>query len=118
MSAPTESERISPVLRAGGRRLDPHNYQRYTRRLGNKQVPYIVVGTGGISTQKVPQATGQPADASNETTYDAAIATLGYLYVTASAQQLEFEFWELGNEHTQPFDPFSIDRRTHVLSRG
>lgn len=38
-----------------------HNYQRYTRRIGGKQVPYIVIGTGGIAPQKVPDATGQPA---------------------------------------------------------
>jgi hypothetical protein len=39
-----------------------HNYQRYTRRTGGKQIPYIVAGTGGIAPQKVPDATGQPAD--------------------------------------------------------
>jgi hypothetical protein len=95
-----------------------HSYQRYTRRFGGKQVPYIVAGTGGMPPQPVPSATGQPADASHETTYDAAISSLGYLYVTASAQQLKFEFWQLGNVHTQPFDPFTIDLTTHVLTRG
>lgn len=95
-----------------------HNYQRYTRRIGGKQVPYIVAGTGGMPPQKVPDATGQPADAIHETTYDAAIASLGYLYVTASAQQLKFEFWQLGDEHTKPYDPFTIDLTTHLLTRG
>jgi 3',5'-cyclic AMP phosphodiesterase CpdA len=96
-----------------------HNYQRYTRRIGGKQVPYIVIGTGGIATQKVPDATGQPADASHETTYDAAIASYGYLYVTASAKELEFEFWPLTDgHHVQPYDPFTVDLGTHILTRG
>jgi hypothetical protein len=95
-----------------------HNYQRYTRRIGGKQVPYIVVGTGGMPPKKVPDATGQPADATHETTYDAAIASLGYLFVSASALQLKFEFWPLGSTHTQPFDPFSVDLATHMVTRG
>jgi 3',5'-cyclic AMP phosphodiesterase CpdA len=96
-----------------------HNYQRYTRRIGGKQVPYIVIGTGGIATQKVPDATGQPADASHETTYDAAIASYGYLYVTASAKELKFEFWPLTDgHHVQPYDPFTVDLGTHILTRG
>jgi hypothetical protein len=96
-----------------------HNYQRYTRRIGGKQVPYIVVGTGGIAPQKVPDATGQPADDSHETTYDAAMASYGYLYVTASTKELKFEFWPLSEaSHTQPFDPITIDLSTHVLTRG
>jgi hypothetical protein len=93
-----------------------HSYQRYTRRLGGKQIPYIVAGGGGMPPQPVPAATGQPADA--QTTYDAALESLGYLFVTASARQLKFEFWPLGNQHTQPFDPFTVDLSTNVLTRG
>jgi len=48
-----------------------HNYQRYTRRISGKQVVYIVAGTGGMPPQPVPAATGQPADSSNQVTYDA-----------------------------------------------
>jgi Calcineurin-like phosphoesterase len=95
-----------------------HNYQRYTRRMGGKQVPYIVAGGGGMPPQKVVDATGQPADAGNQTTYDAAMESLGYLFVTASAQLLKFEFWPLGAQHTQPFDPFTLDLGSHVLTRG
>jgi Calcineurin-like phosphoesterase len=96
-----------------------HNYQRYTRRIGGKQVPYIVIGTGGIAPQKVPDASGQPADDSHETTYDAAMQSYGYLYVTASAKELKFEFWPLSDSsHSQPYDPFTVDRSTHVLMRG
>jgi len=92
-----------------------HSYQRYTRRIGGKQIPYYVVGTGGISTQKTPAATGQPADASNQTTFDAAVQSLGYLFVTVSPTQLKTEFWPLGDQHTSPFDPVTVDLTTHVL---
>jgi hypothetical protein len=95
-----------------------HNYQRYTRRIKDKQVPYIVIGTGGIGPQTVTEATGQPADASHETTYDASLASLGYLFVTASAKVPKFEFWRLGNAHTAPFDPFTVNLSTHLLTRG
>jgi hypothetical protein len=96
-----------------------HNYQRYTRRIGGKQIPYIVAGTGGIAPQKVPDATGQPADDSHETTYDAAMKSYGYLYVTASAQKLKFEFWPLSDSgHSQSYDPFTVDLRTHILTPG
>ncbi len=86
-----------------------HNYQRYTRRVSGKQIPYIVAGTGGMPPQPVPDATSQPADASNQVTYDAAVSSLGYLFVTVSAKQLKFEFWQLGSQHTVPFDPLTID---------
>ncbi len=92
-----------------------HNYQRYTRRIGGKQIPYYVLGTGGISTQRTPPATGQPADESNQTTYDAALQAMGYLFVTVSATQFKTEFWQMGQEHTTPFDPLTVDLNTHLL---
>ncbi len=58
--------------------------------------------------QPVADATGQPADASNQVTYEAAVSSLGYLFVTVSAKQMKFEFWQLGSQHTTPFDPFPI----------
>lgn len=95
-----------------------HNYQRYTKRVGGKEIPYIVAGTGGISTQHVPTATGQPMPGSPDTTYDAALQSYGYLFASATAHQLKFEFWRLGNEHAQPFDPITVDLATGSLTRG
>ncbi len=91
-----------------------HNYQRYTRRISGKQVLYIVAGTGGMPPQPVTPASGQPADATNEVTYDAAMKSLGYLFVTVSASQLKTEFWPLGQQ-TTPFDPVSVDLATHTV---
>jgi hypothetical protein len=92
-----------------------HNYQRYTRRINGKQVLYIVVGTGGMPAQPVAAASGQPADSSNAVTYDAAMKSLGYLFVTASASQLKTEFWPLGQQGS-PFDPVTIDLAKYIIS--
>jgi hypothetical protein len=92
-----------------------HNYQRYVRRTDGKQIPYIVAGTGGISVQHVEPASGQPADSSGQTTYDAALSSLGYLFVTASAKELKIEFWPLGSTQATPFDVVTIDLATHTL---
>jgi calcineurin-like phosphoesterase family protein len=91
-----------------------HNYQRYTRRMGGKQVPYIIAGTGGMPPQPVIPATGQPVDPT--VTYDAALSSLGYLFVTASAKRITVEFWPLANPPTTPFDPLTIDLATHLVS--
>ena len=93
-----------------------HNYQRHTRRFGGKQIPYIIAGTGGMQPQPVTTATGQPVDASQTVTYDAALSSLGYLFVTASAKQITVQFWQLGSQHTTPFDPLTIDLATHLVS--
>jgi calcineurin-like phosphoesterase family protein len=92
-----------------------HNYQRYTRRFGAKQVPYIVVGTGGMPPQPVTNATGQPVGGNPALTYDSAIGSHGYLYVTTSARQVKTEFWQLGQQHTTAFDTAVVDLDTHIV---
>jgi hypothetical protein len=84
-----------------------HNYQRYTRHVGGKKITYIVAGTGGMPPQPVPDASGQPFGAAHEVTYDSALKSLGYLYVTITKSQLRTEFWPLGGPST-PFDSVSI----------
>jgi Calcineurin-like phosphoesterase len=93
-----------------------HNYQRYTRRFGGKQVPYIVAGTGGMPPQNVPAATGQPVAGIDGVTYDSAVASYGYLFVTLSVKQLKAEFWQLGPEHTTAFDTVTVDLGTGTVS--
>jgi hypothetical protein len=40
---------------------------------------------------------------------------MGYLFVTVSATQFKTEFWQMGQEHTTPFDPLTLDLNTHLL---
>jgi hypothetical protein len=93
-----------------------HNFQRYTRRVNGRQIPYIVAGTGGMPPQKVPPTTGQPSEGSNQTTYDAAVQSYGYLFVTVSKIKLSVEFWQLGEEHVKPFNSLTVDLTTHLVS--
>jgi predicted phosphodiesterase len=93
-----------------------HSFQRYTRRVNGRQIPYIVAGTGGMPPQKVPPATGQPSEGSNQTTYDAAVQSYGYLFVTVSKSKLSIEFWQLGEEHIKPFNTLTVDLTTHLVS--
>jgi hypothetical protein len=86
-----------------------HNYQRYTRRVAGRQIAYVVVGTGGMPPQPVITATGQPTGTSREATYDAAVASYGYLFVTAAPKNLRVEFWQTGAQHTKAFDTVTVD---------
>jgi len=95
-----------------------HNYQFYTRRVGGRQVPFIVAGTGGMPPQHVPDATGEPFVASNNTTYDSGTGALGYLFVTVSARQIKTEFWPLQERAQVAFDTRTVDLGTHVVNRG
>lgn len=103
---------ITPDLFLSGH---AHNYQRYIRHVGGKQVPYIVVGTGGMPPQPVVSATGAPAGGS-DLTYDSAVSSYGYLYVTVTGKQLKSEFWQLGQQHTKAFDTVTVDLTTHVAT--
>jgi hypothetical protein len=47
------------------------------------------------------------------------MASYGYLYLTVSARDMKFEFWPLSDSsHAQPYDPFTVDLTTRVLTRG
>jgi hypothetical protein len=92
-----------------------HNYQRYTRHISGKQVPYIVVGTGGMPPQPVATASGAPVGGP-DLTYDSAVASYGYLYVTVSDKQLKTEFWQLGQQHTKAFNTVIVDLATHLVN--
>jgi hypothetical protein len=92
-----------------------HNYQCYTRHFGGKQVPYIVVGTGGMPPQPVATASGAPVGGP-DLTYDSAVSSYGYLYVTISATQLKTEFWQLGQQHTTAFHTVTVDLAAHLVA--
>lgn len=94
-----------------------HNYQRYTRHLNGREVPYIVAGTGGMPPQKVPSATGQPVGATGDLTYDSALASYGYLFVSASSKKITIEFWPNGDGHTKAYDAVEVDLSTHLVTQ-
>ena len=85
-----------------------HNYQRHTRRAGNAAVPFIVAGTGGHNDSAVDAATGQVV---NGASFDKSMKGFGYLMVTASAAELQFDFFDTTNGGKKPFDSVSVQLR-------
>jgi hypothetical protein len=73
-------------------------------------------GAGGIQTQKVPPATGRPTDGATQVTYEKAVASLGYLFVTVTAKELKVEFWQPGDEHVNPFNAVTVDLGDHTVA--
>jgi hypothetical protein len=65
--------------------------------------------------QPVAPATGSPVGGPGPT-YDSAVSSYGYLYVTISAQQLKTEFWQLGQQHTKAFDTVTVNLATHLAN--
>jgi hypothetical protein len=99
-----------------------HNYQRFSRDIKGKQVPYVVAGAGGYANDerslhkiqkglenvKLPYKTTH-ADVLFEK-YDESQS--GFLTITVSAKQAKFEYYRVpfdGSEPDKdPFDTFSV----------
>jgi hypothetical protein len=81
-----------------------HNYQRYTRTIGGRQIPYVVVGCGGHGplqklnkgvTIRTPQAMAQFAqpEAKDSVSFDSYDDTdYGYCRILVDANQLRIEY--------------------------
>jgi hypothetical protein len=70
-----------------------HNYQRYTRTVGAKQIPFVVAGCGGhnpLSSMRTTLRTPYPINST--LTLNSVDATdYGYLRVVVTAQTLTIE---------------------------
>ena len=80
-----------------------HNYQRHTRRLQGKKVPFIVAGCGGHNDARVDPADGQVV---GDHSFDKSFQGFGYLMVTATPRRLKLEFHKLGAK--RPADSTSV----------
>jgi len=108
-----------------------HLYERYTRVLQNRQIPFVVAGMGGyfnLSTfitgkggaKPIPPVTGTDASG-NPLTLEAYNDTQwGFLRLTVSAASLGCQFLALdaqtGSAAVQ--DSFTLDLSQHVLTSG
>jgi len=118
---------IDQAVEASGRVPDAvlsghvHNYQRFSRTVGTRKIPYVVAGAGGYandvgSLHKLqPELTTPPVKLPYATTvagvslenYEQTQA--GFLTITATAAQLTFEYFRVpfgGVAETTPFDTF------------
>ncbi|HSU19818.1 MAG TPA: hypothetical protein VLI45_08775, partial [Acidobacteriaceae bacterium] len=89
-----------------------HSYQRYTREVTvagkTRQIPYLVIGTGGIGDQAVPPATGVKA---GDHTYVSSFKGYGYMLVEVTAQTISGTVFQV-NPNTQArkrIERFAVD---------
>jgi 3',5'-cyclic AMP phosphodiesterase CpdA len=104
-----------------------HNYQRFTRRYQQREIPYLVAGAGGHSPlnkipsyndQKVPQPFVIPSDP-DVTLERYAEERHGYLRLTATATALHGEYVTVPRPHehdTHVRDAFTVDLEKHRVS--
>ena len=73
-----------------------HSYQRYARKMSvdgtEKQIPFIVAGTGGVGEQAVPAASGQTV---GDATFVKSYKGYGFLTLTASKGTINAEYFSV-----------------------
>jgi len=102
-----------------------HNYQRYKRhcvagRKSEFDIPYFVVGTGGINAQAAPTGIGGhvvekpvPAGLTQSTiTYANGDENYGFVRIAASATELKVTFVRALGNHRQEFETVTMDLAT------
>jgi len=105
-----------------------HNYQRFTRHLGNRQIPFLVCGNGGhglvklskSQTIRTPQdiklfAQPERKDSVTFESYDD--ANYGYLRILADPKQLRIEYHPAsdGAQAKTPDDSVTVSLATGTL---
>ena len=99
-----------------------HNYQRYMRTVmtaaGEKVIPYLIAGTGGIGSQPVPWNIGN-YDAALGVGYENALGSsglhnpvYGYLRVQASQTIVQATFVQTLSDHRKEFETTAVDLAT------
>lgn len=89
-----------------------HSYQRYTRQVNfagrQLQIPYVVVGVGGINDQAVPPATGQTT---GDHTYVSSFKGFGYMLVEVDPRGITGTVFQVDPNTTvrTRFEQFTVD---------
>jgi hypothetical protein len=105
-----------------------HNYQRFTRTIGGRQIPFMVIGNGGHGIQKLSKGTtirtpqsmpvfAQP-EAKDTVTFESYDdANYGYTRILINAQQLRIEYHPAsdGTITKTPDDSVTVDLASHTL---
>ena len=123
----SESGRFADVILTG----HVHNYQRFTRKMGDRDIPYLVVGAGGYwhlhYMQKQPN--GDPLQVpytmpdSNTVLENYCENRHGYLIMQVTQDSLSGTYYTVPRPHeswrakSQVFDSFILDLATHRLRK-
>ncbi|HLI07963.1 MAG TPA: metallophosphoesterase [Ktedonobacteraceae bacterium] len=103
-----------------------HNYQRFTRSLNSRSVPYIVAGGGGYwNLHKMQKVNGSvietpyqvPGEDVTLESYDA--TNHGYLLMEVDGQTLKGQYYSVSTSQAsapaQLLDSFTLNLQTHTL---
>ncbi len=98
-----------------------HVYQRFTRTAGNREIPYLVAGSGGHNLQKLGSSGFRtPAvNAAGDVRMEKYLSVYGYLRIVVSADTLMIEFHEgdaLSAGMKSPQDRVVVNLKTHKIS--
>jgi len=135
--SPTMLQQIDQACSAAGIQPDlhlsghAHLYERYTRTVGGKQIPYLVAGMGGYynlpglkpgKPAPAPNAPRSGTDASgNPLTLEVYNdSTFGFLRITVSPASITGEFVTVDatSGKTGTGDSFTLDLQTNKVSSG
>jgi len=99
-----------------------HNYQRFTRALGGRQIPYIIAGSGGHNANPLRQGKNAtpirtPLDMGNVRLENYS-EHFGYLRVVVTKTVLSLEYHEVGtsSDSKSPIDVVTVDLASHTLT--
>ncbi len=100
-----------------------HNYQRFTRQVGQTQIPYLVAGCGGHGLSPLQSGSNgairTPITVSSTLTFESYDGTdYGYLRVIATAETLTIEFHPAsdGAGTKTPDDVVTVNLKTRTIS--
>lgn len=99
-----------------------HNYERYTRQVGDMEIPFIIAGSGGHAATKIKLSSKNnvirtPMQVMEDLTLESYYADYGYLRVVVSAETLTFEFHDVSTGLTSksPSDVCSVDLESKTV---
>jgi hypothetical protein len=106
-----------------------HNYQRFTRSDGGREVPYIIAGSGGHAANPLRPGKNStpirtPLDMSStqaggrKVRLETYFPQFGYLRVVVNASLMSLEFHEVGSglDSKSPIDVVTVDLQSHMLT--
>jgi hypothetical protein len=124
---PRVAEALDQAFQAAGRVPDAvlsghaHNYQRFTRRLDGREIPYLIVGAGGMAGYDLSRVHKHRDPGAGVTLEHHNHTSPGFLRVTVRPDQLVGEYFTVPgpgreNDGETRDDHFRLDLRTHRVS--
>ena len=98
-----------------------HIYQRFTRTVAGRRIPYLVAGSGGHNLQKISTgAVRTPArNDAGDVQMEKYLSAYGYLRIVASPATLTIEFHSGDTQSASPKSPLDrviVDLKSHKLA--